>query len=271
MRRPLGQLVKAASVAYDVVRPAGAGLAVLIYHRVGARTPVSVDLPTSLFRDQLALLVDRYQVLTLDQAADHLAAGEPPRGKPPVVVTFDDGTADFCEEAVPVLVEHGVPATLYLATCFIEEGRSFPDDGTPTSWAALADALSTGVVTIGSHTHTHLLLDRADGPTTAAELDRSVGLIQERLGVAADHFAYPKALPGSPAADAEVRRRFRTAAIAGTRLNRWTTADPHALTRTPIQVSDGMRWFARKADGGLRLEDDLRRRVNQRRYAGATT
>jgi len=126
-------------------------------------------------------------------------------------------------------------------------------------------------VTIGSHTHSHLLLDRADGPTTADELDRSVGLIGDRLGVAVDHFAYPKALAGSPAADAEVRRRFRTAAIAGTRLNRWTSTDLHALTRTPIQVTDGMRWFARKADGGLRLEDDLRRRANRRRYAEATT
>jgi hypothetical protein len=98
-----------------------------------------------------------------------------------------------------------------------------------------------------------------------------VGLLADRVGVAARHFAYPKALPGSPAADAEVRRRFTTAAMAGTHLNRWTGTDLHQLARTPIQVTDGMRWFARKADGGLRLEDQLRRRVNRSRYAEATT
>jgi peptidoglycan/xylan/chitin deacetylase (PgdA/CDA1 family) len=271
MRRRLGQLVKAASAAYDVARPSGAGLAVLLYHRVGARTPVSVDLPAGLFADQMALLADRYQVLTLDQAADQLASGAPPRGKPAVAITFDDGTADFLEEAVPVLVEHGLPATLYVATAFVEEQRSFPDDGRPATWAALADAVATGLVTIGSHTHTHLLLDRTDGPTAADELDRSIDLNGERLGVGAQHFAYPKALAGSPAAATEVGRRFRTAAVAGTRLNRWAGTDLHQLARTPIQVTDGLRWFERKADGGLRLEDQLRRRVNRKRYAGATT
>jgi peptidoglycan/xylan/chitin deacetylase (PgdA/CDA1 family) len=271
MRRPLGQLVKAASAAYDVARPTGGGLAVLLYHRVGGRTPVSVDLPTALFGDQMALVAERYQVLTMDQAADQLAAGEPPRGQPAVVITFDDGTADFLEEAVPVLVEHRIPATVYVATAFVDEQRDFPDDGRPATWAALAEAVATGLVTIGSHTHTHLLLDRVDGPTAADELDRSVGLIGDRLGVAVEHFAYPKALAGSPAAEIEVRARFRTAAVAGTHLNRWTGSDLHRLARTPIQVSDGLRWFGRKADGGLRLEDQLRRRVNRKRYAGATT
>ena len=38
-----------------------------------------------------------------------------------------------------------------------------------------------------------------------------------------------------------------------------------------IQVRDGMRWFTRKARGGLELEDRLRRVVNRYRYRGATT
>jgi hypothetical protein len=32
-----------------------------------------------------------------------------------------------------------------------------------------------------------------------------------------------------------------------------------------------MTWFRRKADGGMRLEDDVRRVVNRRRYVGAVT
>ena len=271
MRQALGQLVKAASAGFDVVRPPGAGLAILLYHRVGRRTSVSVDLPRDLFAAQLDVLAEHHQVLTLDAAAEHLAAGEPPRGKPAVVLTFDDGTADFCEEAVPELVERGLPATLYLATAFVEEQRPFPDDGRPASWSALADAIRAGSITVGSHTHTHRLLDRADAVTAADELDRASGLIGDRLGVEARHFAYPKALAGSPAAEEAVRRRFRTAALAGSNLNRWTDHDPHRLARTPIQLADRMRWFERKADGGLRLEDRLRSRLNRRRYAGAVT
>ncbi len=105
----------------------------------------------------------------------------------------------------------------------------------------------------------------------AGELDRSVELIGERLGVTATHFAYPKAVLGSPAAQSAVRDRFRTAALAGTRPNPYGDADLHRLSRTPVQVSDGERWFRRKVAGGMALEDVLRRRLNRRRYEGATT
>jgi hypothetical protein len=88
--------------------------------------------------------------------------------------------------------------------------------------------------------------------------------------VRAAHFAYPKAVLGSPQAEALVRTRFRSAALAGTRVNRYGHTDPHRLARTPVQASDGFEWFRRKADGGMRLEDDLRRAVNRFRYARAS-
>ena len=266
----LRQLVKwTAAVADTVRRPHG--LVILIYHRVGGHTPVSVDLPLPLFSSQLALLAVEWTPVTLDRAAELLTAPEAPSGPPPVCLTFDDGTADFVDEAVPALVAHRVPATLYVATDHVEVGRPFPNGGRPASWAGLRDALSTGLVTIGSHTHTHRLLDRAGGAEAATELDRSIVLIEDRLGVECRHFAYPKALLGSPAAEAEVRRRFRTSAVAGTRPNPYGTTDLHRLSRSPIQVTDGMRWFRRKAAGGMALEDDLRTLRNRGRYSGAVT
>ena len=69
---------------------------------------------------------------------------EPHPDDAPIVVTFDDGTADLAEVATPILVRHGVPATVYLATRYVDEGIDFPDDGTPLSWAAVRDMASTG-------------------------------------------------------------------------------------------------------------------------------
>ena len=264
--------IKVAAAAADRLRSPGAGVIVLIYHRVGARTAVQVDLPTDLFERQMAVLAASGRVITLDDAVDALIAGTAPdHVASPVVVTFDDGTADFVEEAVPVLVRHGIPATLYLATDFVERGCSFPDDGAPASWGSLGDALTTGLVSIGSHTHTHLLLDRADPGLAASELDRSIELIGERLGVTARHFAYPKAVAGSAAADAAVRARFRSAAVGGARPNRWGASDIYRLNRSAIQVADGMRWYAHKIEGGMVLEEQLRAALNRRRHAGATT
>ena len=141
----------------------------------------------------------------------------------------------------------------------------------PVVWAGLAEAVSTGLVTIGSHTHTHRLLDRVDAATAADELDRSTDLIGERLGVAARHFAYPKAVLGSPAAEAEVGRRFASAALAGSRINPWDATDVRRLARIPIQTTDGSRWFRHKVRAGMPLEDDLRALLNRRRYADATS
>jgi peptidoglycan/xylan/chitin deacetylase (PgdA/CDA1 family) len=243
---------------------------VLIYHRVGGGSGLEIDLSPALFEEQMSALAEAANVISLDAAIELLAGGDEPEGDP-VVVTFDDGTRDFADHAVPILERHGVPATLYVATDFIEQGRAFPHDGAALSWSALADAHATGLITVGSHTHTHALLDRADAQAVVDELDRSIGLIHDRLGVAADHFAYPKGLGASGPAEAEVRRRFLSAAVGGGQPNRYGATDVHRLQRTPIQVLDGMRWFRAKAAGGMALEGALRRVLDRGRYVGASS
>jgi peptidoglycan/xylan/chitin deacetylase (PgdA/CDA1 family) len=263
--------LKRVSAGADRLMAPPRGVVVLIYHRVGRRSTLEVDLPTALFDEQLAALAGAHRAAVLDDALLALDGPAPTAATDPVVVTFDDGTADFTDVALPVLVEHKVPVVLYVATDFIDSGREFPDRGVPLSWAALADAVATGLVTVGSHTHTHALLDRADAGAAEAELDRSHALIADKLGVEARHFAYPKALLGSPEAERAVRARFRSAAIAGTRPNPYGRTDPHRLHRSPVQVADGMRWFEAKVAGGMHVEDDVRRLANRVRYAGASS
>lgn len=270
-RRVLQGSVKAAAAGADLLRRPPQGVVVLIYHRVGGGSGTAVDLSPSVFDRQMAALAAIGTVVTLAAALEELAAPLPPEPTTKIVITFDDGTDDFVDVAVPILVRHGLPATLYAATAFIEEGTPFPDDGRPASWSGLRDACATGLVDVGSHTHHHRLLDRLPAAEVADELDRSIELLTERLGRAPLDFAYPKALLGSPEAERAVRDRFRSASVAGTRPNPFGATDPHRLARSPIQVGDGMRWFGRKAAGGMGLEDSLRRVANRRRYASATT
>jgi peptidoglycan/xylan/chitin deacetylase (PgdA/CDA1 family) len=231
---------------------------------------MAVDLPRSLFEAQMQELARHGGATTLDEVLSLTGRASVPAIQP-VAVTFDDGTADFADHVVPVLVGSGVAVTLYVATEFVERGRAFPHNGSPLSWAALRDTLSTGLVTVGSHTHTHALLDRLAPDAVADELDRSVKLIEDRLGVTPIHFAYPKALLGSEVAQQAVRKRFRSAALAGTRPNPYGSTDPYRLGRSPVQVADGMTWFRRKVRGGMGLEDDVRQLANRRRYVGAVT
>jgi peptidoglycan/xylan/chitin deacetylase (PgdA/CDA1 family) len=268
-RRGAQEALKRAAAGVDRVRPPARGVVVLIYHRVGRRQQLELDLAVDAFDAQMAALAASGRAATLGAALGVLDGTTAVPALDPVVVTFDDGTADFVDAALPVLVRHGIPSTLYLATAHMESGLAFPGNGKPLSWSALGEVCSTGLVAIGSHTHTHALLDRLPAHDAATELDRSIGLIGDRLGVRAEHFAYPKAVAPSPENDVLVRDRFRSAALAGTRANPYGSTDVYRLARSPVQHADGMRWFEHKLAGGLSLEDGVRRLANRTRYAGA--
>lgn len=278
-------IVKRVGIVADRLVPPPPGITILIYHRVGGQSDSDVDLSPETFERHLEYLSENHRVLSMAEAVAELAEGtnngwvtDPSsadksaatneaaqRG---VVITFDDGTEDFTDLVVPALDRHGLPATLYLATRFIDESVEFPWGAPPTSWAALRDSLAGGYVTIGSHTHTHCLLDRLDTSLIAEDLDRSIELIQDNLELSPQHFAYPKAMPGSPAAEIAVRRRFDTASLAKSRVNRPGATDLHRLWRTPIQRSDDFDMFTLKAAGGLRLEGELRSLAARARYRG---
>jgi peptidoglycan/xylan/chitin deacetylase (PgdA/CDA1 family) len=265
------QAMKVAAAAGDKVRARAAGVVVLIYHRVGARAQSEIDLPADEFDRQMAWLAETGRVVDLHTAVAQLAGAdvEIPVANP-VVVTFDDGTSDLAEVALPILARHQVPATVYIATRHVDEQLPWPAEGTPLSWAGAKELVDSGLVTIGSHTHSHALLDRLRPDEAADELDRSQALIEDNLGIPADHFAYPKAVAPPAAIEALVRDRFVSAALGGNRPNPYGRTDLHRLARTAIQVSDGWTYFQRKAEGGMALEDSFRRALNRVRYRRAT-
>ena len=267
--------LKVAAALGDRVRPRVPGVVVLIYHRVGRRAETEIDMPAAEFERQMAWLAETGRAVDIDTAVARLVLRERARegvrsGPDPVVVTFDDGTSDLAEVALPILARHRVPATVYLATRHVDEQLPWPADGQPLSWAGAKEMVDSGLVTIGSHTHSHALLDRLSPEDAADELDRSKGLIQDNLGVAADHFAYPKAVAPPVPVERVVRDRFVSAALGGNRPNPYSRTDLHRLARTAVQVSDGWTYFQRKADGGMALEDSFRRMLNRVRYRGAT-
>ncbi len=246
------------------------GLVVLAYHRVGGDGTTQMDQPLDRFRDQMAHLSDTARVLSLDEALNELTS-DASEQVPGVVLTFDDGTADFADHVVEVLDDFDLPATVYVATEPVLSGERWPDGAAPLSPAALTEVASHRLVTIGGHTHSHLLLDREPPSIVAVDLDRSIEVLAEMTGKRPQHFAYPKALAPSVANDSLVRERFASAALAGTRPNRVGRTDPHRLARSPIQRSDSPRDVSNKFAGGMRLEDDVRRLVQRVTYRGART
>lgn len=226
-------------------RPAR-GLTTLIYHRVGGGSPDERDCDVADFWVQADVLA-RYRVVALDTALDELERHDE---RPKVVLTFDDGFQDVYENALPRLVEHRLPFTVYLATQYIGgsmhwDGSTAKAAGPALTWSQLAEMQATGLMTIGNHTHSHCrpeLLDRD-------EFERCSDEIASHLGVAPRHFAYTWGVP-VPRMEQEVRARFRSA-VTGIRGRNGAGSDLHRLRRIPVRGSDPLAFFECKLKGSL--------------------
>jgi peptidoglycan/xylan/chitin deacetylase (PgdA/CDA1 family) len=236
--------VKVAALPLGAVTRRRAGdVTILCYHRVGAGSR-EIDVPRSRFVEHLASLAPEGAVRSLDDALSDPGGG--------VVLTFDDGFRDFHEFVLPALVRYRVPAVLYLATAFVDAGdpRSGVERAEALTWPMLAEAVSTGLVTVGSHTHGHVDLSRAGEAESEEEMRRSAELVEDRLGTPCRDFAFPWG-KASAAAERAARRRFATAALEAWRTNRGGRIDPHRLGRTPVFRSDTGFFFRAKARGQL--------------------
>lgn len=93
---------------------------VLIYHRVTTlqTDPQQLAVGPEHFRAQLRWLKRHYRI-------DRFEAPATDDGRRSVVITFDDGYADNCLEALPILEEEGVPATFFVSTGTIGTDREF--------------------------------------------------------------------------------------------------------------------------------------------------
>ena len=102
-------------------------LSILIFHRV-LRKPDPM-LPSEPCAEQFELLLRhlkaRFTVLPLSEAVRHLYTGTLPASA--MAITFDDGYADNLAVAAPILRRHGIPATVFIATGYLDGGCMWND------------------------------------------------------------------------------------------------------------------------------------------------
>ncbi|MEN6452309.1 MAG: glycosyltransferase [Thermoguttaceae bacterium] len=181
---------------------------ILMYHRVapgieGVEPPTWNTTPGSFRRQLGGLLARGWHAWPLARALAHRRVGEPiPRRT--FVVTFDDGYDNVHQNAWPILRELSVPATVFVTTSCLDGDRPFTCDdwtaaGSPrvpvSAWRPLttahcAEMLDSGLVEIGSHTHTHADLREQPG-LLGLELAQSVDLLRDRFGLKEIPFAFP--------------------------------------------------------------------------------
>ena len=123
-----------------------ARLSILIFHRVLAQPdpifPEEIDAAT--FERVCGWLKRWLNVLPLDVACARLRDGTLPSRA--ACITFDDGYADNCTVAMPILQRHGLTATFFIATAFLDGGRMWNDAVYDSMRCAPAGTLELGAL-----------------------------------------------------------------------------------------------------------------------------
>lgn len=104
------------------------GAIILEYHSVASNEnrrwidPTN-HIPINIFENHMRFLANKRNVIKMDELTISIRENKPlPMGT--IVITLDDGYLDNLTNAAPILKKYNLPATLYLATGYIERGEN---------------------------------------------------------------------------------------------------------------------------------------------------
>ncbi len=253
---------------------AGQRVCIFYYHRIAdvGFVDSAVDdwnVTPKQFELQIAKLASFAEIVPLlDLPHRLLTPGANP--KPLVCLTFDDGYANFYLKALPILKHYNAPATAFVVTGSIGTEQPLPFDHwakrnaartkseswRPLNWKELEACISSGLVTIGAHSHKHLRGSSCSASQMIEEAETSREILQGQLG--AQHgsvFAYPygntKLGDASPLyVDAVKAAGYQLAVTTDLGLVSAET-DPFTLPRLEAHMVDSPGVLMAKARGAL--------------------
>jgi peptidoglycan/xylan/chitin deacetylase (PgdA/CDA1 family) len=239
------QSCQASPVAPDVLVP------VLMYHSVSdapAASARALSVRPGMFAAQLRYLRQQgFSGLTFGELCQRRRSGRPLPARP-IVLTFDDGYADLIEEALPILTEHGFPATVFVTTGWLRGTTRYAVDTPPgrmLSWGQIAELSSAGVE-IAAHSHSHPQLDQISESRLRVELVSSRRLLEDRLGHSVCSLAYPYGYSSKRVRAVARQIGYRQAAVVANAVA-GSDCDPFEVPRLTIRGSTSLAAFAQIA------------------------
>lgn len=230
------------------------------------------------FAAQLRWLAQSWNFVSPQQFEDMIRGDAPIKGAN-LLLSFDDGFASNRKVAEEILNPMGIKALFFVVSDFIDlsEGddyRAFivryicpgltpetlPDHWRNMTWDDLLWLCETGH-TIGAHTRTHVRLSELQQATDLeVEIIDSADMLERKLGLKVEHFAYPfgDLASFSSSALAVARQRF-CFIYTGLRGDNARGAPPWVLRRDVIFPSNSFGLIGALLEGGadIRYAKDL--------------
>jgi len=224
---------------------------ILMYHSISHSTNrkfKQFTVSPSLFTEQMSYLHQHaYVPMTVTQFVHGLSQGDLALPERPVILTFDDGFADFFIDALPILKQYSFVATMYIVTAFVNStSRWLQRDGEATrpilTWDQVAQMHAAGIE-IGAHTHTHPQLDMLSASLAQEEIVTSKKILEAYLGQKVFSFAYPYGYY-TPTTQRLVQAAGYTSACAVKHAMSSISTDAFALTRLMVKPTTNRETFA---------------------------
>ncbi len=171
---------------------------ILNYHSIsagGTRRFASFTLAPEMLAEHMRVIADGgYAPITVGEYV-RLVLNRASLPERPVILTFDDGFADFHHAALPILQEFHFTASLFVVTNAIGSTSKWlrpegEDRREMLTWAQLAEIQRAGIE-CGAHSASHVHLDTAKQEVAFQEIWTSRDRLQQKLGVAVRSMAYP--------------------------------------------------------------------------------
>ncbi len=226
-------------------------LPILMYHRVGLKTPDEYWLKLDVFEEQIqALKKAGFQTVTFSDVEAYLKEGKklPPRA---VILTFDDGYQDFYLYVYPVLKQYGYKATVFIITGQTADDEKnrfdsrWEDDNEENLslhliWPEIKEMADYGIE-IGGHSERHPCLN--DESLTEEDLWREINgckeTIEEKLGRKIIAFAYPGGRNNEKVRNLVKKSGYKFAVISGGGVQEDIESnDPFAFRRMAVFNQD---------------------------------
>lgn len=170
-------------------------ISVVFYHRVDNDHFNGWTISQSRFREQIDWYQENFDLVSLRECQSRIESGF--NDRPTLSITFDDGYADNCEFAIPMLLERKIPFTYFVTTQHTIRQEAFPHDiaeGTPlyTNSTEALKALAAAGIEIGAHTRTHADLGKLQEPAVIFdEVINATRELEAVIGRKIHYFAFP--------------------------------------------------------------------------------
>lgn len=222
--------------------PVRSPIPILAYHSLDKSGSV-ISLSPEIFRCQMEFLHSRgYRVYTVSEYIKLIKEGGA-IARPAVVLTFDDGFANFMIEAVPVLRECGYRGTVYIPTDFIGQQSDFTSlvDLPLLSGQEISNLAEEGFE-IGSHSMSHSNLAGLSPDRARNEIVRSKGVLEDLTGKEVMTFCYPRGDYDREIVELVEEAGYQSA-VSLRPGNRNDVDDLYKLNRVTIGVRDSLAYF----------------------------